>query len=265
MRPLVPSDGAMTNTPSSLFSHPDARSLKYSHLLPFPLLPLPSLASSSLPVDPLSLRPASSSTRRTIPHPTPDARRLPAIMSAAPLKRTRLASLAMSFAFGIIGMGVGINALVKFENEKHTLKKMAPSAATVTIDTTDILASGIVLTIVCGLVALASLLFLLPALLASASAHRWLKLQTAVFGFLSVWAFAVLVPFTDFFANRQAKVSASIGNIQLPASIIQQLQNQIGATPVYRHVRYRMSSSSRPALSCDPHVLTMTVQCACPR
>ena len=164
-------------------------------------------------------------------------------MSAAPLRLTRLAALFMSFAFGVIGLGVGINALVKFEDEKHSLEKMVPAGGSITIDTSDILSSGIVLTIVCGLVAVASLLFAFCAL-SPRLGHRFLLLQTAVFGFLTVWAFAVLVPFTDFFANRQAKISAFIGTIPIPESIIQSIQDQVGATPIYHDVEYRESRFS---------------------
>ena len=159
--------------------------------------------------------------------------------STAPLRTHRLLALFMSFAFGVIGTGVGINALVKFEDQKHALERMVPPGATISIDTNDILASGIVLTIVCGLIALSSLLFLLPMFVASSLAARTLRLQTAVLAFLSVWAFAVLVPFTDFFANRSAKVSASIGDIQLPPAVIEQVEAEVGSTPIYRDVHYR--------------------------
>lgn len=166
-------------------------------------------------------------------------------MSTAPLRTTRLASLFLAFAFGVIGTGVGINALVKFENQKHALQRMVPAGASVTIDTNDILSSGIVLTIVCGLTALASLLFFLP-LFSPSKAGRFLGVQTAIFGFLSVWLFAVLVPFTDFFANRSAKVFGTIGGFPLPAAAIQQVEQEVGSTPVYRKVHYLLL----PAVIC---------------
>lgn len=172
-------------------------------------------------------------------------------MHAAPLRTARLAALALSFAFGVIGGGVGINALVKFEDEKKSLQKIVPAGATLTIDTDDVLASGIVLTIGCGLVALASAAFFVSALSAHL-ARRFLRLQAAVLAFLSVWTFAVLVPFTDFFANHQAKISAMLGTIPIPESIIQSIQDEVGATPIYRDVPYRESRlPARRPRACD--------------
>ena len=151
----------------------------------------------------------------------------------------RILALFMSFAFGVIGMSVGINALVKFEDQKHQLQKLVSSGTTLNIDISDIQSVGIVITIVCGLIALASLLFIVPVLLASASSSRMLGLQTLILAFLSVWCFACLIPLTDFFANHSAKVTAFIGSIQLPQSIIQGVEAQVGATPVYHKVSYR--------------------------
>ncbi len=162
-------------------------------------------------------------------------------MSAAPLRLARLASLSMLFAFGIIGMGVGINALVKFNDQKREIKRLVSGGATVNIDTNDVLSSGIVLTVVCGLLAASSLLFLVPLFVATAFGARTLGVQTGILGFLSVWLFATLVPFTDFFANHQAKVTAFFGSITIPQSTIQQIEASMGATSVYRHIDYRTS------------------------
>lgn len=162
-------------------------------------------------------------------------------MARTTLALTRIASLLLSFAFGVIGMGVGINALVKFNHQKRQLKGAAPAGATVNIDASDVLDSGYVLTVVCGLIALSSAIFLFPIFLAPALAGRTLKLQGGVLGFLSVWLFATLVPFTDFFANHSAKVTAFLGSFEIPQSTIQQVVASLGATTQYRHVDYRAS------------------------
>ena len=85
--------------------------------------------------------------------------------SAHPLRPPRLLSLVLLFAFGIAGMGVGINALVKFNDEQRRFKSAAPGGATVHTDANDVLDSGYVITVVCGLIALASFLFLTPIFL----------------------------------------------------------------------------------------------------
>lgn len=159
-------------------------------------------------------------------------------MAHTMLTATRIASLFLSFAFGVVGMGVGINALVKFKHEKHQLEAAVPAGASVSVDTSDVLDAGYVLTVVCGLLALASLAFLVPAFLARARAPRTLRIEGAVLAFLSVWLFATLVPFTDFFANRSAKITAFIGAIQIQPQVIQQVVASLGATTEYRHVDY---------------------------
>ncbi|GBE87313.1 predicted protein [Sparassis crispa] len=55
---------------------------------------------------------------------------------------------------------------------------------------------------------------------------------------LSVWLFAALVPFTDFVANRQANVSATLDGIALPQSVIQAVQAQSGVTGTYHEISY---------------------------
>ncbi|EKM48786.1 uncharacterized protein PHACADRAFT_266141 [Phanerochaete carnosa HHB-10118-sp] len=154
------------------------------------------------------------------------------------LQLTRIASLFLSFAFGVVGLGVGINALVKFLQEKRTLSAAVPAGTVVHISTGDVLSTGYVVTVACGLIAVASLLFLLPIFLAPALAGRTLKIQGAILTFLSVWLFATLVPFTDFFANKSAQISASIGSVQIPQSTIQGIVASLGATTRYRDIEY---------------------------
>ena len=163
-------------------------------------------------------------------------------MPSAALRTARLASLFLSFAFGVVGMAVGINALVKFNQEKKELLGAVPAGATVDVDTHDVLNSGYVLTVVCGLIALASFLFLLPVFVLPALVGRTLRLQGAVLAFLSVWLFATLVAFTDFFANRSAKITASIAGLSLSPEVIQTIVASLGATTEYKHVDYRACS-----------------------
>lgn len=160
-------------------------------------------------------------------------------MPHAATTTARIGSLLLSFAFGVIGMAVGINALVKFHDEKRRLLGAVPAGTSVTVDTNDILNAGYVLTVVCGLVALFSALFLAPIFLAPALAGRTLKFQGAILAFLSAWLFATLVAFTDFFANRSAKITAFLGPIQIQPSVIQSIVSSLGGATEYRHVDYR--------------------------
>lgn len=171
-------------------------------------------------------------------------------MSSAALRTARLVSLCLSFAFGVVGMAVGINGLVKFKQEKKTLLGAVPPGATVDLNTHDVLNSGYVLTVVSGLIALASNLFLLPIIIPvfglPALVGRTLRLQGAILAFLSVWLFATLVPFTAFFANRSAKITASIGNVVLSPASVQAIVASLGATTEYKHVGYLRLSAVLP-------------------
>ncbi|OSD07932.1 hypothetical protein PYCCODRAFT_1357883 [Trametes coccinea BRFM310] len=159
------------------------------------------------------------------------------VVANVPFRLPRLAALSLAFVFGVVGFAMGINALVKSNDQKDLVKKQAaPLGATVNIDTDDVFDVGCVVTVVCALVALTSLASLVSLLFArSARAFTFLGLFLS---FLTIWLFASLVPMTDFVANRQAKVSAFLGTVPLPDSIIQTVQQQLGVTSVYRDIHY---------------------------
>ena len=159
--------------------------------------------------------------------------------SVTPYRFARLSSLILSFSFGIVGLGLCINSLVKSGDDKDRLRRSAPNGATIDIDTNDAFDSGVVVAVASGLVALASLLSF-PGIMGSKrfSSPRGLNFQSAFLAFCTVFLFACLVPFTDFVANREAKVTAFIGNLPVPEVIIQQVEGQLGVTPVYKHIKY---------------------------
>ncbi|KAL6306557.1 hypothetical protein BKA93DRAFT_912794 [Sparassis latifolia] len=156
---------------------------------------------------------------------------------SAPLKIARLVSLALATAFGIIGMSVGIDALVQSNRQKNKVHQSAPAGVSVSIHTSDVFDSGVVNTVVCALLAVVSFSALVTTLV-SASARRTSRIFAHILLFLSVWLFATLVPFTDFVANRQANVSATLDGIALPQSVIQAVQAQSGVTGIYHEVLY---------------------------
>ncbi|KAJ3487359.1 hypothetical protein NLI96_g3597 [Meripilus lineatus] len=173
-------------------------------------------------------------------------------MSTVPLKFPRLISLFLLISFGIVGMSLGINALAKSNDQKDFLKTHAPQGATVNIDTSDVMSVGTIVTVVCGLLALVSVIIFVPLLLLPQGAStralstRTLPLQTAVLAFLTVFLFAALVPFTDFVATREAEVTAFLGTVQLPQSIIQAAQRQLGVTGVYKDIDYLRNATILP-------------------
>ena len=113
----------------------------------------------------------------------------------------------------------------------------------------DVYHSGVVLTTVCTLIAVLSTLFFLLTLWSSTQraasssgkqdlATRTLPIQSIVLGFCSVWLFATIIPFTDFFANRAANVTAFINGVQLPPAAVSAAQQSLGATSIYHKLYY---------------------------
>lgn len=161
---------------------------------------------------------------------------------SARIAQARLATLALSCAWGIISLAASINAFVKSNAQKHTLLREVPSFVSVHIDTNDVNDSGTVVALVCGLIAVVSFFSLLHALiLGSRVAKRAVAPRVGAFAlaFLSVWLFATLVPFTDFVANRSAKVTASLGGTPLSPQEIQMYQDALGLTSVYHKLGER--------------------------
>ncbi|KAF5367289.1 hypothetical protein D9615_010452 [Tricholomella constricta] len=155
-----------------------------------------------------------------------------------PLKAAVLGSLSMAWAWGVIAGSVGLNALIKSNQEKSRLKKSVPAPAVLTIDTDDVFQSGVVLTVVGALIAVLCSIFILMLFFTRGYAARSLRTQSLILAFCATWLLATLIPFTFFFATRSAKVSASIGGVELPASIIKQTEKALGSTSVYREIGY---------------------------
>ncbi|GBE90062.1 hypothetical protein SCP_1800840 [Sparassis crispa] len=70
---------------------------------------------------------------------------------SAPLKDAQLFSLMLATAFCILGMSVGIDALVKSMRQKNKLRHSTAAGVSVSIDTSDIFNSGVVNTVICAL------------------------------------------------------------------------------------------------------------------
>lgn len=109
---------------------------------------------------------------------------------------------------------------------------------------TDILRCGIVLTVVAGNIASMSsntalVLYFRPRF---TNILRW---SGAIILFLTTWLFACLVAFDVIARNRQAKVTATLAGVPLPASIVAAQQSALGVSPVYWDQDYRMSSRSK--------------------
>ncbi|KAG6872208.1 hypothetical protein C0995_011971 [Termitomyces sp. Mi166 len=144
----------------------------------------------------------------------------------------------MTWAWGVIAGSVGLNALIKSNQEKSRLRRLVPAGTTVNIDDHDVFSSGAVVTTVGALIAVLCAIFIFMQISTRHLAARSLRIQSFLLAFCSAWLFATLVPFTDFFAKRSAKVTAFLGGQQLPDALVKQAENAFGATSIYRHLSY---------------------------
>jgi len=76
----------------------------------------------------------------------------------------------------------------------------------------------------------------------------------SLLAFTSLWLLSVTIAFTVIFATKSARVSASIGGVQLPQSIIDAQARALGVSPIYKDQSYRQSQSliRDPVRSRDP-------------
>jgi len=160
----------------------------------------------------------------------------------------RLISLSLAFAFSFISGSVGLNALIKSNQQKSAIRKDLPAGTSVNVNDNDVFRSGVVITTISALIVVLSFIYILMLLLSrrkdTASSRltrlseRSLPFQWISLAFCAVWLFATQIPFTHFFATRSAQVHAFVGNVEIPPSFVQTVQNQLGLTSVYKKIGY---------------------------
>jgi len=159
--------------------------------------------------------------------------------SAGPLKFVRLVTLGLAWCFAVISGSLGLNALIKSNQQKSHLKKLG-APATVDIDTHDIFDSGIVATVASALIAVLLFIFLLGMCipLTKSLTSRTLRLQAITLTFAWLMLFGSMIAYMIIFVNRQAGVKAFIGSLQLPSSVVQGVEKASGQTGVYKDIHY---------------------------
>jgi hypothetical protein len=156
---------------------------------------------------------------------------------SAPHKAARLVCLFLAFAFAVVGGSVGLNALIKSNQEQTRLRHALPPGATLNVNLNGIYQTGVVLTTVCALIALLTLIYFILSL--ARPAKCWLAFQAWTLGFCAVWLFPVMIAYDNFVRTRSAGLSVTVGGVLWPFSTIQGVENRLGVTNVYRHVYYR--------------------------
>ncbi|KAF8960797.1 hypothetical protein BDZ97DRAFT_1283675 [Flammula alnicola] len=163
-----------------------------------------------------------------------------AISAAEPLKTARLVSLILAWCFSVIAASVGLNALIKSNQDKSKLKKLAPAPTVVTIDTSDIFDAGVIATTAALVISIIVSKFVTGMLLPATKAlsRRTLRLQAFILIGACTLLFGAMIPYIIFFANRHAIVKAFIGTTQLPDSIIESAAKAAGSTSIYKDISY---------------------------
>ncbi|KAH7925226.1 hypothetical protein BV22DRAFT_1034222 [Leucogyrophana mollusca] len=163
---------------------------------------------------------------------------------SAPLRIARLTSLFLAFVFSVVGLAVGLNALIKSNQEKSNILKLAQtylppgSSVSLNVDDHDVFSAGGVITAACALATVLSLVYMVLTFLPFGGKASTLRLQSASLLFCSVLIFATLIPFDIFFATRSAGISATLDGVAVPASLIQQIEALVGVTPQYKKISY---------------------------
>ncbi|KAJ7677852.1 hypothetical protein DFH06DRAFT_1167286 [Mycena polygramma] len=176
--------------------------------------------------------------------------------SAIPLKFPRLLTLFLAWAWSLISLAIGINAFVKSNRDKNRIKAQVPPPTDISINTNDVFAAGVVVTVISALILVLTTLYLAFLLLdhrrgrttspSSTSpfstrpsiSTRTLTVQYATLGFLAVWLFATQVAVSVFVAQRSARVSASINGVPLPGNVVKTVERALNAKTRYRDFGY---------------------------
>jgi hypothetical protein len=91
----------------------------------------------------------------------------------------------------------------------------------------------------------------LAILFRSKTRPKFFTILGSLLAFASVLLLAVTIAFTTIFATKSARVSASIGTLQLPQSVIDSQAKALGVSPVYKEQSYRELQSSPALQSAD--------------
>ncbi|KAJ7097546.1 hypothetical protein C8R44DRAFT_811608 [Mycena epipterygia] len=162
--------------------------------------------------------------------------------SIIPLKFPRLITLCLAWAWALISLAIGINAFVKSNRDKNSIKNEVPPPTTVSIDTNDVFQSGVVVTTVSAVILVLCTLYIGLLLVDSSRrtgvSTRTLVVQYATLGFFALWLFAAQIPVTVFVATRSVKVAASIDGLPLPSSIVNTIERALGAKTKYSSYDY---------------------------
>ncbi|KAN0125881.1 hypothetical protein V8E52_001088 [Russula decolorans] len=169
--------------------------------------------------------------------------------TASPLRKQRLAALALCAAWYIISGSIGLNAQIKANQTETRFRKEAPQGVTLKFHINDLYQPGVVLTTICAATALLATIFFIVTLVWPKNATGSLKIQAWIFTFFSVWLVATQIPYTVVVANRNAKVDAFLAGTQLPAQAVQAALAAAGESTKYSKLHFAVLLAIFPWIS----------------
>ncbi|KAH0833860.1 hypothetical protein J3R83DRAFT_11027 [Lanmaoa asiatica] len=155
-----------------------------------------------------------------------------------PLEVERRCLLFLSSAFAVIGFSVGLNALVKANQERSYINQQVVPHGIIDIGTHDVFAPGALITAICAILAILS---------GALCAFTWypikhkvpsFRIQSWALFFCAAWLFAALVTYDYFFANRSAQITINLHGLIIPEPVIQRLADLLNFTYAYRDVYF---------------------------
>jgi hypothetical protein len=158
-----------------------------------------------------------------------------------PMKAAVFGALGMAWGMGIAAGGVGLNALIKGNQEQTRLKRHVPPPTILTIDIHDVFNTGVVVTTVSALVGVicsTAILLLFTPFLRVPSYSGTIRTVAYTLTFCAAWLLAALIPYTFYFATRSAVVTATVNGIKLPDGLVEKAQASLGATSIYHKMYF---------------------------
>jgi len=157
-----------------------------------------------------------------------------------------LAALFFSFDFAVISAGLLIHAFVASNDQVKSLQAAIPRGTVADVDRHDIIATGEVSTAVQALIGALAVASALAVLNRSTIRPKFFVILGSLLAFTSLWLLSVTIAFTVIFATRSARVSAFIGVLRLPQSVISAEARALGISPVYKDQPYLLHAAILP-------------------
>lgn len=179
-----------------------------------------------------------------------------------------LAPLALffSFDFAVVSAALLIRAFVASNDQVKHLQAAVPRGTVLNINRdgglsrshfrlfhhspffTDITTAGQVSTAVQALTIAFITLSALAIFYRSKTRPKFFTILGSLLAFASLWLLSVTIAFTVIFATKSARVSASIGGMQLSQSVIDAQARALGVSPIYKDQPYREWQPFYPGL-----------------